>query len=480
MIPINNPCAVISLGEIRTSTETDIDQAMATAFKAWPDWEATEPENRAKYLDRTAELIINYTPYLVSLCVREGGKCLPDAHNEIREAVDFLRFYASQCRQLFKHPITLPGPVGEQNRMYLRGKGIFLCISPWNFPIAIFTGQIAAALVAGNTVIAKPAMAASACAQAITKLFKLAGLPHGVLHLLIGKGSDIGNKILTDKRLAGIAFTGSNNTAKSIERTMAEANPAVGTLIAETGGINAMLVDSTALPEQVVKDIVFSAFNSAGQRCSALRVLYLQEEIADRVLHLIRGRMDQLNIGNPALLETDMGPVIDAATREELQSYIDRAKADHRLLYQSAMPASIKHGCFVPPAVISLDSIGELEKEIFGPVLHVVRYEKEALDSICDDINATGYGLTFGIHSRLNHRINKFSKNIRAGNVYINRNMVGAIVGSQPFGGSGLSGTGPKAGGPHYLLRFATEQSISDNTAVIGGDPGVLSLTGDK
>jgi len=414
---------------------------------------------------------------LISLCIREAGKTVPDAHSEIREAVDFLRYYAAESRRLFGGPEELPGPVGESNTLLRRGKGVFFCISPWNFPVAIFTGQVAAALAAGNTVIAKPAEDATAIGRVVTALFHEAGIPDDVLVCIPGEGATVAAEVLPDERVVGVAFTGSGEVAKLIASALATRKGAIPTLIAETGGLNAMLADSTALPEQVVRDVVQSAFNSAGQRCSALRVLYLQEEIADRVLELIQGRMSELVIGDPGAMETDVGPVINAQAKDEINAHITKAKKAGRLLYQVPQESLPQNGFFVASAMISIHRIADLEKEIFGPVLHVIRFAAEDMLSLCDEINATGYALTFGIHSRINHRIDAISRRILAGNVYINRNMVGAVVGSQPFGGSGLSGTGPKAGGPEYLARFGREQSISNNTAAIGGDPAVFSIS---
>ncbi len=477
VMPVLQPATGRVIGETLFPTADAIDAAINSAASAWQHWESKPAESRAALLEKTAELLEANRPRLLSLCMHEAGKTISDAHDEIREAIDFLRFYAAECRCLFDVPRSLPGPVGEDNRMLLRGKGVFFCISPWNFPIAIFTGQVAAALTAGNTVLAKPAEYTTAIAEAVTALFHEAGIPEDVLHCIPGEGPNVAAQVLPNKHIAGVAFTGSGEVARSITRKLAERTGPIPTFIAETGGINAMLVDSTALPEQVVKDAVQSAFNSAGQRCSALRVLYLQEEIADHVTSLIRGCMDELVLGDPANVETDIGPIISAQARDEIQAYLNTAAASGRLLHQAGGDIIPDKGFFVAPALVSLDCISNLDKEVFGPVLHVVRFQGEDIMALCDEINATGYALTFGIHSRINHRIDAVSRRILAGNVYVNRNMIGAVVESQPFGGSFLSGTGPKAGGPNYLVRFSREQSVSNNTAAIGGDPEVFSIS---
>ncbi|MEM8548946.1 MAG: L-glutamate gamma-semialdehyde dehydrogenase, partial [Pseudomonadota bacterium] len=351
-----------------------------------------------------------------------------------------------------------------------------VCISPWNFPLAIFTGQMAAALAAGNVVVAKPAEQTSIVALRAAQLLFEAGLPRNVLAVVPGTGADVGAALTSDERVAGVAFTGSTGTAQSINRALAARSGAIGTLIAETGGQNAMIVDSTALPEQVVQDAVMSGFNSAGQRCSALRVLCVQEEVAPRVLELLQGAMDELIIGDPSVLATDVGPVIDAPARERLEAHIAHMQRTQTVIKRCALPAACEHGDFVAPALIEIDSLDALTGEVFGPVVHVLRYKRQHLADLIDAINATGYGLTFGVHSRIDGRAVALAALSHAGNVYINRNMVGAVVGVQPFGGSGLSGTGPKAGGPHYLARFATEYTVSNNTAAVGGNASLLSL----
>ena len=464
------------IGEVEWAAPEQALQALEVASAAQPRWDAAGGAARAKVLERAAELFEANRAELLALCIREGGRTLPDSLSELREAVDFLRYYASQARREFASPRRLPGPTGESNDLSWHGRGTFLCISPWNFPLAIFTGQVAAALVTGNAVLAKPAEQTPLIAAAVVRLLHEAGTPVEVLHLLPGRGPEIGGALLPDVRLAGVAFTGSTEVARLINRTLAERDGAIATLIAETGGQNAMLVDSSALPEQVVLDTVKSAFNSAGQRCSALRVLFLQEEIADRTLRLLKGFMDEMRVGDPALLSTDVGPVIDREALESLESHLAQMEQEDRIVARCHLPSPACHGTFLAPTVVEIDGIGRLEREVFGPVLHVVRYAARDLDRVIEDINATGYALTLGVHSRIDARAREVFAKARAGNVYVNRNMVGAVVGVQPFGGSGLSGTGPKAGGPGYLHRFMTERTLTINTSAVGGNATLLSL----
>ena len=412
----------------------------------------------------------------IAICVAEAGKTVPDSIAEVREAVDFLRYYAARAAHEFGQPLALPGPTGESNRLVLRGRGVFACISPWNFPLAIFTGQVTAALAAGNSVIAKPAAQTPLVAAAMVRLLHEAGVPGDVLHLVPGPGSKIGGALVADPRVAGVVFTGSTETARLINRTLAAREGALPVLIAETGGQNAMLVDSSALPEQVVNDAIQSAFNSAGQRCSALRVLYVQQDIAPRVLELLAGAMDQLALGDPALLSTDIGPVIDAASLATLEEHARTIVAGARWQHRVALPAGLRPGHYFAPLAVEIDSIARLEREVFGPVLHVVRFAASDLDAVIDEINGSGYGLTLGVHTRIDSVARRVAVRAKVGNIYVNRNMIGAVVGVQPFGGCGLSGTGPKAGGPHYLPRFATEQTITTNTAAVGGNATLLSL----
>jgi RHH-type proline utilization regulon transcriptional repressor/proline dehydrogenase/delta 1-pyrroline-5-carboxylate dehydrogenase len=397
----------------------------------------------------------------------------------VREAVDFCRYYALQAQQHFAVAQTLPGPTGERNELSLHGRGVFLCISPWNFPLAIFCGQIAAALAAGNSVIAKPAEQTSIVAYEAIKLFHQAGVPADVLHLLIGEGGDLGPKLVNDQRIAGVCFTGSTGVAKLINRQLSVRDGAIVPLIAETGGQNAMLVDSSALPEQVVDDVINSAFNSAGQRCSALRVLYLQQETADEVIEMLVGALASLVLGDPLQLSTDVGPVIDEQALRGLQQHIQEMENSNAANVIARYDAKRvpNAGCFMAPTIIEIDSIKLLQQEVFGPVLHIVRYKSKQLDSVLADINATGFGLTLGVHSRREGFAETIFNATKVGNTYINRNVVGAVVGVQPFGGQGLSGTGPKAGGPHYLFRFATEKTRTVNLTATGGDVTLLNLS---
>ncbi|RMF17560.1 MAG: bifunctional proline dehydrogenase/L-glutamate gamma-semialdehyde dehydrogenase PutA [Gammaproteobacteria bacterium] len=465
-----------AVGTVTDATPEHARHALDTAASAWTHWHRTPVEQRAACLEKLADLLETHSGELMQLCVREAGKTLQDSIDEIREAVDFCRYYAVQARRLCQ-PQPLNGYTGEQNILYMEGRGVFVCISPWNFPLAIFMGQISAALVAGNAVIAKPAEQTSLIAARAHALMLEAGIPADVITLLPGEGASLGQALLSDPRVAGVAFTGSTETARVINRTLAEREGPLPTLIAETGGQNAMIVDSTALPEQVVRDVMQSAFASAGQRCSALRVLYLQEDIADTVMPMLKGAMATLNIGLPGRPDTDVGPVIDADAAHQLEAHIARMKQSARLLAETPRPQQLPRGHFVCPVAFEIDSIRSLEREVFGPVLHVVRYARADLDRVVDEINGTGYGLTLGIHSRNETFARELEQRIKVGNTYINRNQIGAVVGVQPFGGRGLSGTGPKAGGPHYLLRFMTERTCTTNTAAIGGNATLLALS---
>ena len=452
-----------------------VEAAISGAVAAQEDWDAAGGEQRAAVLERAAQLFEEHTAAFTARCVREAGKTLPDAIGEVREAVDFLRYYAARARRDFSHEAALPGPTGERNLLRLRGKGVFACISPWNFPLAIFTGQVAAALAAGNTVVAKPAEQTPLTAAYATGLLLQAGVPPAALQFVPGEGGEVGAALTRDPRLSGVVFTGSTDTARIIERSMAARPGAIGTLIAETGGLNVMLADSSALAEQLVLDVVQSGFNSAGQRCSALRILLVQEEIADRVQKLLAGCMDEIVVGDPARLSTDVGPVIDDEALQMLENYRDAVVRKARWSHRAPAPTGTR-GRFFAPLAVEVDSLGALEREVFGPIAHLVRYRARDLDSVVSAINQLGYGLTLGIHTRIDGLAQRVARSLRVGNVYINRNMIGAVVGVQPFGGMGLSGTGPKAGGPHYLHRMATEQTITTNTAAIGGNAGLLSL----
>ncbi|MEX2495682.1 MAG: bifunctional proline dehydrogenase/L-glutamate gamma-semialdehyde dehydrogenase PutA [Woeseia sp.] len=455
-----------------------VDRAVDVAMTGFHGWDRRPVAERAAILARAADLMEQNAPELLGLCIAEAGKTLPDAIGEVREAVDFLRYYGARAATMFGDPVVLPGPTGERNVLGMRGRGVFVCISPWNFPLAIFTGQVAAALAAGNTVVAKPAEQTTLIAARAVELLLEAGVPPDVLQFIPGDGKT-GARAVADPRIAGVAFTGSTQTGLSINRTLAARDGPIAVLIAETGGLNAMFVDSSALPEQVVIDAAYSAFNSAGQRCSALRLLCLQRDIAPRVLELLGGYMQELVIGNPAHLATDIGPVIDADAKATLQRHVDTIQPRPRLIHQCDLPAATSSGTWFPPTAIEIESIDALQREIFGPVLHVVRYRGSELATMVEAVNAKGYGLTMGLHSRIDGRARTVVRDSAAGNIYINRNMIGAVVGVQPFGGRGLSGTGPKAGGPLYLSRFGIEYSVSNNISAVGGNATLLSLNDD-
>jgi RHH-type proline utilization regulon transcriptional repressor/proline dehydrogenase/delta 1-pyrroline-5-carboxylate dehydrogenase len=434
---------------------------------------------RADILERAAALLESNQAPRMALAGREGGKTLPDAVAEVREAVDYCRYYAVLARKDFAGPVALPGPTGERNTLSLHGRGVFACISPWNFPIAIFTGQVAAALAAGNAVVAKPAEQTPLCAVSVTRLLHEAGVPEAVLNLLPGNGTTVGAALVADPRVGGVVFTGATETARSINGVLAGRDGPIVPLVAETGGQNAMIVDSSALSEQVVRDVIASAFLSSGQRCSALRVLFLQEDTAPRLLDMLVGAMEELVIGDPGLLATDIGPVIDADACSMLETHARRMEREGTLLRRCELPPEAAHGTFFAPRVFEIDGLARLEREVFGPILHVIRYAADRLDDVVDAVNRTGYGLTAGIHSRIDETVRRIHARLRVGNSYVNRSMVGAVVGVQPFGGEGLSGTGFKAGGPHYLLRFAVERTLSVNTTAVGGNASLLTQLAD-
>ncbi|MDT3321083.1 bifunctional proline dehydrogenase/L-glutamate gamma-semialdehyde dehydrogenase PutA [Shewanella sp. SP1S2-4] len=465
-----------TVGQVAFADDAAIEQALASAEAAFASWARTPVETRASALQKLADLLEENREELIALCTREAGKSIQDGIDEVREAVDFCRYYAVQAKKMMAKPELLPGPTGELNELFLQGRGVFVCISPWNFPLAIFLGQVSAALAAGNTVIAKPAEQTSIIGYRAVQLAHQAGIPVEVLQFLPGTGATVGSAITADERIGGVCFTGSTGTAKLINRTLANRDGAIIPLIAETGGQNAMVVDSTSQPEQVVNDVVSSSFTSAGQRCSALRVLFLQEDIADRVIEVLQGAMDELVIGNPSSVKTDVGPVIDATAKANLDAHIDHIKQVGKLIKQMPLPAGTENGHFVSPTAVEIDSIKVLEKEHFGPILHIIRYKASELAHVINEINSTGFGLTLGIHSRNEGHALEVADKVNVGNVYINRNQIGAVVGVQPFGGQGLSGTGPKAGGPHYLTRFVTEKTRTNNITAIGGNATLLSL----
>jgi RHH-type transcriptional regulator, proline utilization regulon repressor / proline dehydrogenase / delta 1-pyrroline-5-carboxylate dehydrogenase len=464
------------VGTVIQAARQHLDQALDRARGAAPGWDQRPAGERAAILEHAADLYERHCAELMARVVREGGRTIPAALSELREAVDYLRYYALRARVDFAAPEVMPGPTGERNELALHGRGVFACISPWNFPLAIFTGQIAAALAAGNAVIAKPAEQTPLAAAAAVHLLHEAGIPPDVLHLLPGAGETVGAPLVADPRIAGVAFTGSTETARGIALALAQRPGPLVPLIAETGGQNAMIVDSSALPEQVVADVLTSAFESAGQRCSSLRLLYVQADIADRLIEMLTGAMAELAIGDPALLATDVGPVIDAAARDMLEKHAARMEREGRLLYQGRLPAGAEHGTFFAPRAFEIAGAHLLDREVFGPILHVVRWPADRLDQMLDEIDATGYGLTSGIHSRIDENVRHILGRLRTGNNYVNRNMIGAVVGVQPFGGERQSGTGPKAGGPRYLHRFATERTTSTDTTAAGGNTTLLSL----
>ena len=468
-IPVSNPAKLNeTIGLVHWATLTHVEQAMYAAqagFAAWSNRPATQ---RAAILEACAEILQNHLPELVALIVREGGRTQPDAVAEVREAIDFCRYYAHEARRLFATPTVLPGPTGERNSLSLRGRGVWVCISPWNFPLAIFVGQIAAALAAGNTVVAKPAEQTPLTAAYAHTLLIEAGLPAQVLHLLPAAG-DIGAALVAHPLCSGVAFTGSTQVAKHIALSLAQRSGPLIPLIAETGGQNAMIVDSSALPEQVVRDVLSSSLNSAGQRCSALRVLCLQTESADKILTMLQGALATLVIGDPTNLTTDIGPLIEADALEKVRTYQNKMSSTKPPL--ATLPVSTTlQGHYAAPSIHEISDLSELGEEVFGPVLHVLRWRSDALIPLCEQLAGLGYGLTLGIQSRIQSTIDTIQTHFPVGNTYVNRNMIGAVVGVQPFGGHGFSGTGPKAGGPHYLLRFALECTVSVDTTASGGN----------
>lgn len=447
----------ISVGSVTWATPDHVSEALDSASTYFSVWSQTRADERAQYLDKLADLLEDNLAELVALCHKEAGKTIHDSIDEVREAVDFCRYYSVQAKNNFLAPKTVVGFDEVSRQIERQGRGVFACISPWNFPLAIFLGQVSAALVSGNTVVAKPAEQTSLIAARAIELMLEAGVPGEAIHLLPGDGATVGAPLTSDPRIAGVAFTGSTETAQLINRSLANRDTELAPLIAETGGQNAMIVDSTALPEQVVRDVMRSAFASAGQRCSALRVLFVQEDIATRITTLIQGAMKELHVGLPYLHSTDVGPVIDDKAKQKLLAHIEKLTKSDKLIGQVELGSVCDHGDFVPPTAFEINSIDQLENEQFGPILHIVRFKANELDKVIDQINGTGFGLTMGVHSRNERTYAHIDRRARVGNCYINRDQVGAVVGVQPFGGQGLSGTGPKAGGPHYLYRFTKE-----------------------
>lgn len=465
-----------TIGRVNEATQQDVDWALSQAEQAFPQWSRKPVSERAAAIERFANLLEENTPELLAIACLEAGKTWNDGIAEIREAVDFCRYYSVMAEKLMARPHSLHGYTGELNELSLHGRGVVLCISPWNFPLAIFTGQVVAALVTGNCVVAKPAEQTSLIASFATQLMYKAGIPAEVMQLLPGRGETIGASLVADQRVKAVIFTGSTQTATLINKTLAARGGEIIPLIAETGGQNAMIVDSSALLEQVAIDAVNSAFGSAGQRCSALRVLYIQEEVYPRMIHLLKGAMEELEIGDPRWLSTDIGPVIDNEALAGLKAHVASMREKHEIIYECRLNEGCGSGYFMPPTAIAIDNISALEKEIFGPILHVISYKRKNLDNVLEQINSTGYGLTLGIHSRINTTVEYIKNQVHAGNCYVNRNMIGAVVGLQPFGGEGLSGTGPKAGGPYYLLRLCHERTYTVDTTAAGGNASLMSL----
>jgi RHH-type proline utilization regulon transcriptional repressor/proline dehydrogenase/delta 1-pyrroline-5-carboxylate dehydrogenase len=461
------------IGTVRIATPAQVDAAIVGASAALHDWDRLGGPGRAKILDLAADMIERDRARLMAVLVREGGKTLPDALAEVREAADMLRYYASEARRLMSAPAMLRGPTGETNVLELRPRGPFACIAPWNFPLAIFVGQAAAALAAGNTVLAKPAEQTPVVAFLATEILHEAGVPKSVLHLLTG-GAQVGAALVKDVRVKGVAFTGSNETAWAIQKALLDRRADIVPFIAETSGLNAMIADSSALPEQIVRDAVRSAFNSAGQRCSAARVLFLQDEIASRTIDMLSGAIEALDIGDPFDYATDIGPVIDEAAQDSLEAHKMKMQREARELIDLCLPEHCRAGTYVTPAAYEIDSMKRLEREVFGPILHVIRFQRGYLEKVVAAINETGYGLTLGLHSRIGAVADYVGAHARVGNLYVNRNQIGAVAGVQPFGGEGLSGTGPKAGGPHYLARFATERVRTTDVTATGGNVPLL------
>jgi len=460
------------VGTVYDGDDAVARSAVAAAAAGFPAWATTPPEERASALERAADRLEVNRGRLLALLQNEAGKTLDDALAELREAVDYCRYYAAQARTTLA-PQQMPGPTGESNVLRYRGRGVFACISPWNFPLAIFLGQVSAALAAGNTVVAKPAEQTPLIAAFAVALLHEAGVPKTALHLVPGDGA-VGASLVAHPHVAGVVFTGSTETGRTINRALAARDGPIVPLIAETGGINAMIVDATALPEQVSDDVVTSAFRSAGQRCSALRLLCLQDDVAERMLDMIIGAARELKVGDPRQIATHVGPVIDLDAKAKLDNWIAANERAGRLRFHAAA-APPSGGNYVVPTIIELDRALDLKQEIFGPVLHVVRFGAGQLEALVDDIAANGTALTLGIHSRIDLTIGRIVARLPHGNVYVNRNMIGAVVGTQPFGGTHLSGTGPKAGGPNYLRRFTAEQVVTVNTAAAGGNAGLLA-----
>jgi RHH-type proline utilization regulon transcriptional repressor/proline dehydrogenase/delta 1-pyrroline-5-carboxylate dehydrogenase len=463
------------LGPVRDATPEALDAACARAARAFESWSLRPAGERAAVLERAGDAIEARRTELISLIVREGLRTLGDADAEVREAADFCRYYALQARRHFGAGRSLPGPAGERNVLSLAGRGVFACLSPWNFPLAIFTGQVAAALAAGNSVLAKPAEQTPHIALRAMQILHQAGIPEDAAILVPGAGESVGAALVSDPRIAGVAFTGSVETARSIHAALAARPGPILPLIAETGGVNAMLVDASALPEQALDDIVVSAFRSAGQRCSAQRILFVEEACAPRLRALLAGALAELKVGDPAEPDTDVGPIIDRAACAALERHLEELRKSARCIGSARLPAALPGMHFVAPAAYEMPLAALPRHEVFGPILHVCAYARGDLEAVLGWIRATGYGLTLGVHSRIQALVDRVVRAAHVGNIYVNRSMIGAVVGVQPFGGEGLSGTGFKAGGPNSLLRFATERTLSVNTAAVGGVTELLT-----
>ena len=472
--PVYTPFNKQHIGTVILASEKEAANCIDLACQHAQQWKTSELSERTNIIRQFADLLEQNKYELYSLCIYEAGKTINDAIAEVREAIDFCHYYVEQANSGLM-PQRLPGPTGEKNELQLHGRGAFVCISPWNFPVAIFTGQIVAAFLTGNTIIAKPSSNTTLIASFTIKLLLQAGALPQHLYFLPCKASVLEKAVLSDKRIAGVAFTGSLSTAWQINQTISQRQSTIIPMIAETGGQNAMIIDSSAFLEQVVKDVIASAFYSAGQRCSALRVLLVQQDVEQRLLDLLKLAMQELQIGSPDLLTTDIPPVIDLKAKTQLDAYKQSMKDQGKLIFELPLSETLD-GYFVSPCIVSINNLIELGEEQFGPILHIMSYRANQLEQLAADINQLGFGLTLGIHSRIDENINLISRNVNIGNIYVNRNMIGAVVGVQPFGGEGLSGTGPKAGGPHYLHRFCTEKTISINTSAIGGNTELLNL----
>lgn len=465
------------IGHVQTANIAEITIALNTAYAAAKLWNNTPVTERAACLVKTADLLEKHRDEFITLAIYEAGKTISDAIAELREAVDYCHYYAAEAIKLQQHPTEFAGYTGEKNTLAYVGRGVMVCISPWNFPLAIFMGQIVACLVTGNTVLAKPAKQTPLIAALAIRLLHTAGIPNEVLHFLPVAGEIISQHVLSDPRIAGVLLTGSTATAQHINQQLATRAGPIIPFIAETGGINAMIVDSSAYVEQVVKDVVASAFNSTGQRCSALRVLFVQQEIAAELIHKLKGVLAELRVGDPSLLETDVGPIIDITAKNKLELHAKKMQRDGALLCEANLTPETAQGCFFAPRIYQIENLQQLAHEVFGPILHVIVYERDKLAEVIDQINDSGYGLTLGIQSRINETIEFIQQRAHVGNYYVNRNMIGAVVGLQPFGGEGLSGTGPKAGGPNYLQRLCHERTLTINTAAIGGNASLVTLS---